>query len=134
MSVVCVLLPRFELTVAAGGARELLTRPLALAPAPGGRQVVGQVSAAAEAFAVTPGLPLGEAFARCPGLKLVPADPAAAQSGWEQVVQSLEDFGAEVETDPDTPGTAFFEADGLQRLHGGLAGVIAAVRAAVGRP
>lgn len=145
--VVCVLLPRFELGVAAGRGgvdrQELLQRPVALAPDPGGRQVVGQVSAAAEAFAVTPGLSLGEAFARCPQLKLLPPDPAAARTEWEAVVRALEGIGAEVESDPDAPGTAFFEAGGLRRLHGdgpgnlngaALDGVIAAARAAVPRP
>ncbi|MBI5310061.1 MAG: hypothetical protein HZB14_03375 [Actinobacteria bacterium] len=149
--VVCVLLPRFELGVAAArrgvDRQELLSRPVALAPVPGGRQVVGEVSAAAEAFAVTPGLPLSEAFARCPGLKLLPPDPAAARAEWEAVVRAIEGIGAEVESDPEVPGTAFFEAGGLLRLHGGrshgrpaaaagggLDGVIAAVRAAVGRP
>src|SRR5665647_3738595 len=111
-AVVCVLLARFELSVAAGGARELLQRPVALAPAPGGRPVVGEVSAAAEAFAVTPGLSLGEAFARCPELKLVPPDPAAARGSWERVVRALENIGAEVEADPEAPGTAYFKASG----------------------
>lgn len=134
VSVVCVLLPRFELTVAAGGVRELLAGPLALAPAPGARQVVGEVSAAAEAFAVTPGLSLGEAFARCPGLKLVPPDPAAARDAWEQVVRAIETIGADVEAGPEAPGVACFETGGLERLHSGLGGVIAAVRAAVDRP
>lgn len=127
-------MPRFGLVVAAGGARELLRRPVAVAPIPGGRPVVGEVSAAAEAFAVAPGLTVGEAFARCPELKLVPPDPAAARAAWEQVVRALEGIGAEVECDLDAPGTAFFEAGGLLRLHGGLGGVLAAARAAVGRP
>lgn len=120
--------------MAAGNLRELLLKPVALAPSPGGRQVVGEVSAAAEAFAVRPGLPLGEAFARCPELKLVAPDPAAARTGWEQVIAGLEQIGAEVEASPDRPGTAYFEAAGLERLHGGLPGVLAAARAAVERP
>src|SRR3954453_4475064 len=138
VSVICVLLPRFELIVAAGKGgvdrQGLLQHPVALAPMSGGRQVVGQVSAAAEAFAVTPGLPLGEAFARCPQLKLVSPDPAAAKSGWESVIQALEGFGAEVETDPDRPGAAYFESSGLEPLHRGFDGVLAAVRDAIGRP
>jgi protein ImuB len=115
--------------------REALMRePIALAPAPGGRPVVGQVSAAAEAFAVTPGLPVGEAFARCPQLKLVAPDPARAGSAWEWVLQALEGLGAEVESDPDKPGTLFFESTGLEPLHRGFDGVIAAVRDAIRRP
>lgn len=134
------MMPRFELMVAVGArvARKdavphVMQRPIALAPA-GGRQVIGQVSAAAEAFAVKPGLPVGEAFARCPELKLLPPDPAAAERGWEHVLRALEGIGAEVESDPEKPGTLFFEADGLARLHRGLGGVIAAARDAIGRP
>ncbi|MGH2905396.1 MAG: DNA polymerase Y family protein [Solirubrobacterales bacterium] len=131
-------MPRFELTIAAGQGgidrQELLARPVALAPTAGGRQTVGQVSAAAEAFAVTPGLPLGEAFARCPQLKLVAPDPAAARSGWERVLQGLEAFGAEVESNVEAPGTAFFESSGLEPLHRGFDGVLAAIRDAIGRP
>ncbi len=141
VSVVCVMLPRFELLVAAAPAaagrdvREALMRePIALAPAPGGRPVVGQVSAAAEAFAVTPGLPVGEAFARCPQLKLVAPDSARAGSAWEWVLAAVEGLGAEVESDPAAPGTLFFESSGLEPLHRGFDGVIAAVRDAIGRP
>ncbi|MBI2692454.1 MAG: hypothetical protein HYX29_10990 [Solirubrobacterales bacterium] len=135
------MLPRFELLVAAAPAaagadvrQAMMREPIALAPAPGGRPVIGQVSAAAEAFAVTPGLPVGEAFARCPQLKLVPPDPARAGSAWEWVLQALEGLGAEVESDPDTPGTLFFESTGLEPLHRGFDGVIAAVRDAIRRP
>ncbi len=139
VSVVCVMLPRFELMVAAKAAYGIdregyMREPLALAPAPGSRPVIGQVSAAAEAFAVTPGIAVGEAFARCPQLKLVPPDPARAGSAWEWVLQALESLGAEVESDPERPGTLFFESDGLEPLYRGFDGVIAAVRDAIRRP
>jgi protein ImuB len=134
------MLPRFELLVATapvvdGDVRQALMRePIALAPLPGGRPVVGQVSVAAEAFAVAPGLPLGEAFARCPELKLVAPDPARAERAWEWVLTAVEGLGAEVESDPDRPGTLFFKSDGLEPLHRGFDGVLAAVRSAIGRP
>jgi protein ImuB len=141
VSVVCVMLPRFELLVAAAPAaagrdlREALMRePIALGPDPGGRAVVGQVSAAAEAFAVTPGLAVGEAFARCPQLKLVQPDPARTGDAWEWVLRAVEGLGAEVESDDGRPGTLFFESEGLEPLHRGFDGVIAAVRSAIGRP
>src|SRR4051794_41836222 len=75
LMVVCVLLPRFELVVAAGGREALLGEPVALAPEPGKEQFVGEVSAAAEAFGVRRGMRLGEALARCPRLALVPPHP-----------------------------------------------------------
>jgi protein ImuB len=136
-----VTLPRFELLVAAASAavgrelREALMRePVALGPEPGGRPVIGQVSATAEAFAVTPGLAVGEAFARCPQLKLVQPDPARTGDAWEWVLSAVEALGAEVESDRERPGVLFFESAGLEPLHHGFDGVVAAVRRAVARP
>lgn len=91
--------------------------------------MVGEVSLAAEAFGVHPGMRLGEALARCPRLTLVPPDPAGVSDTWERVLARLESVGAAVE--PERPGLACFEARGLLRLHGGIAGVLVAVRRAL---
>jgi protein ImuB len=131
-SVVCVLLPRFELAVAAGSRAALLKTPAALAPEPGRDQLVGEVSAAAEAFGIHPGMRMGEALARCPRLALVPPDPVGVAEAWERILGRLEATGALVE--PGRPGLACFEAHGLRRLHGGsLDGVLGAVREALRR-
>ena len=50
--VVCALYPRFELLAALGDRRALISEPAALAPEAGREQVVGEVSAPAEAFGV----------------------------------------------------------------------------------
>lgn len=127
------MLPRFELAVAAGGRETLLQGPAALAPEPGREQFVGEVSHAAEAFGIHPGMRLGEALARCPRLALVPPDPVGVADAWERVVGALEAIGAAVES--DRPGLACFDARGLRRLHGGsLDGIVAAVRGALRRP
>ena len=131
--IVCVLSPRFQLTVAIGGSRaELLQSPVALAPEPGGIQTVGEVSLAAEAFGVHPGMGLGEALARCPRLALVPPDPAGVADAWERLLVRLESIGAAVE--PERPGLVCFDARGLERLHGGVEGVLAAARRALRAP
>jgi protein ImuB len=134
--IVCVLLPRFQLTVAAaaaGAARDaLLQKPVALAPEPGGSQVVGEVSLAAEAFGVHPGIRLGEALARCPRLALLPGDPAGVADSWERLLVRLESIGAAVE--PERPGLVCFDGRGLLRLHGGIEGVLAAARRALRVP
>jgi protein ImuB len=131
LMVVCILLPRFELAVAAGGREALAAGPLALAPEIGREQLVGETSAAAEAHGVRAGLRLGEALARCPTLRLVAPDPAGVSDMWERVVGALEGIGAAVEA--QRPGAAWFEADGLRGLHGGdLEGVIAVARRALG--
>ncbi len=140
--IACVLLPRFALTTAIGDRSELLQAPSALAPEPGGAQQVGEVSPAAEAFGVRPGLRLGESLARCPELTLVPPDPAGVADRWERLLVRLESMGAAVE--PERPGLACFDTGGLLRLHGGrtpagdeseqLAGVLAAARRALRIP
>lgn len=150
--VVCVLLPRYELAVAAGG-RDALLRlgPAALAPEPGREQLVGETSAAGEAAGVHPGMRLGEALSRCPALALVPPDPVGAADAWEAALRRLEAVGAVVES--ARPGLACFEAGGLRRLYGGriqedpgparlggeqspawLDAVVAVVRRALGQP
>src|SRR3954468_11843468 len=115
--IVAVLLPRFPLVVAAGGRASLLRTPAALAPEPGREQFVGEVSPAAAAFGVKPGMRVGEALARCPRLALVPPDPMGVADAWERVLARLEANGAGVES--EQPGVACFAADGLRRLHGG---------------
>jgi len=131
--VVCVALPRFELSVAAGGREALAAGPLALAPEPGREALIGEASAAAEAYGVRAGLRLGEALARCPTLRLVAPDPAGVGDAWDRVLTTLEGIGAGVESGP--PGIAWFTASGLRHLHGGdLAGVLAATRRALAVP
>lgn len=124
--IVAVLLPRFPLLVALLGARRPLDVPAALGPGPGEAAVVGPCTPAAAAEGVVPGLRLGEALARCPSLELVQPDPAAVSEAHERLLARLEGIGAAVE--PVEPGVACFAADGLERLHGGLAGVVRQAR------
>lgn len=131
--VVCVWLPKLELTVAVGSRHELLGAPLGVAPRPGGGQLIGMVSSAAEAYGVRPRMRLGEALARCPTLRLIPPDPAGVADHWEELLAGLEGIGAAVE--PVRTGAACFDARGLLRLHGGtLKGVLIAARRALGEP
>ncbi len=126
--VVCVLLNRLSLVAALGGERgALVGEALALAPEPGREQRVGEVSPAAEAHGVIPGMRVGEALSRCPDLRLIAPDPEATRAFWNALLDQLESMGATVES--DDPGVAWFEADGLLRLHrGGLEAVMAAAR------
>jgi len=132
--VVCVLLPRFSLTVVAGDRTSLLGEPAALAPEPPGTsQLIGEVSLAAEAFGVRAGMRLGEALARCPRLALVPPDPVGVSGAWEKLLGRLEAIGAAVES--ERPGLAYFEEEGLRRIYGGAEeDVIAAARRALAAP
>src|ERR1700712_1624265 len=115
--IVCVLLDRFELAVAAGSRAMLLKGPAALAPDPGRELFVGEASRAAEAYGIHAGMRMGEALARCPRLALVPPDPMGVAEAWEAAMTRLESLGAAVES--LRPGEACFDASGLQRLHSG---------------
>src|ERR1700683_4193365 len=94
--IVCVLIPRFELTMAVGDRSELLRAPVALSPEPGATQQGGEVSPAAEAFGIHPRMRLGEALSRCPELTLVPPDPVGVADSWERLLVRLGAVGAAV--------------------------------------
>jgi protein ImuB len=130
--VVCVLIPRFSLLAALGDRRVLAQEAVALGPEAGREQVVGEVSPRAETFGVAAGMRVGEALSRCPELKLVPPDPEGVRGLWDVVLERIESIGGEPES--DRPGVAYFEADGLRRIHGGgLDGVLTAARGKLGR-
>ena len=106
----------------------MLAEPVALAPEPGGPQVVGEVSGAAEAFGIHGGMRLGEALSRCPELRLVAPDAERAEGRWELLQRRLEGIGAEIE--PAHAGEAFFETRGLEPLWGDTTAVLARARRA----
>jgi protein ImuB len=128
--IACLSIPGFELKAALRKSPSLALRPAALAPEPGGEPLLGPVTAAAEAAGVRPRMRLGEALATCPRLVLVDPDPAAAEQAWEGVVRSLEDAGFAV--DPASPGVAYFDTRGVERLYGGLDPALRRALAAVG--
>lgn len=128
--VACLLIPRFALRVACPGR---LDEPVALAPLPGDRRALGEVSRATEECGVHRGMSLGEALSRCPSLELVPADPVREAELWEGLLGRLEGIGAAVES--ERVGEAFFAVEGLRGIHGGeVAGVLGAAREAAQAP
>lgn len=128
--IACLLIPGFELRAALRARPRLATCPTALAPEPGEEQLLGPVTAAAEAAGVKPGMRLGEALATCPSLALVERDPAGAEREWEGVLRRLEDTGFAV--DPVEHGVVVFETRGVERLYGGAQAALERALAAVG--
>lgn len=131
-TIACAIIPRLSLRSALGDRAELRTKPVALAPEPGGPQVLGEVSGAAEAFGVRAGMRLAEGLGRCPTLTLVAADPVRAEAAWEHSLRRLEAIGAAVE--PSRPGEAFFATEPLRALCGGPEAVLARARRELGAP
>ena len=130
--IVCALIPRLSLRSALGNRRELIGKPIALAPEPGGPQVVGEASGAAEASGVSAGMRLAEALSRCPALILAPPDPVRAEASWEQSLRRLEAIGAAIE--PVRPGEAFFNSEQLRGLYGSTERILIRARDALGPP
>lgn len=127
--IVTAVIPRFSLLVALLAARRPMDAAIALGPQPGDAQFVGECTPPAAAAGVKAGLRVGEALARCPHLELVVPDPGAVQHAAEEITERLEAIGAAVE--PVAPGTWTFTTGGLERLHGGLGGVLRHTRAAL---
>ena len=128
--IVTAVIPRFTLLVALLAARRPMDAAIALGPQPGDVQVVGQCTPVAAEAGVRPGLRVGEALACCPHLELVVPDPGAAEHAAEEVTERLEAIGAAVQPGY-AAGSWTFDSWGLERLHGGLQGVLRHVRAAL---
>src|SRR5713101_1726925 len=128
--IACILIPGFELRAALRMRPRLQIGPVALAPLPGQEQLLGPVTAAADAAGVRPGMRIGEALATCPALVLVEQDPAGAEQAWEEIIRRLEDDGFAVE--PAEPGCLYLETRVVERLYGGLEPALKRVLAAVG--
>ena len=128
--IACLLVPGFELRAALRMRPRLATEPAALAPEPGEEQLLGPVTAVAQAEGVKPGMRLGEALATCPRLVLVERDPAAVEREWEEALRRLEDAGFAV--DPVEHGVVVFETKGVERLYGGVRPALERALSAVG--
>jgi protein ImuB len=116
--VACLTIPGFSLRAPLLRRPELRGKPVALAPVPGARPLLGSCTQAAEQAGVRPGMRLSEALATCPRLELVEQDPAGVEEAWEAVLRRLEEAGFAVE--PVEPGCVYFETRGVERLAGGL--------------
>ena len=128
--IACLNIQAFSLRAALRSRPELMRGPVALAPPPGSRPLLGACSAAAEEAGVRPGMRLSEALANCPDLVLAEQDPAAAEEEWERILRRLEEAGLAVE--PVEPGCAYFETGHVERMAGGIGAVLRRALDAVG--
>ena len=128
--IACLNIQAFSLRAALRSRPELMRGPVALAPPPGSRPLLGACSAAAEEASVRPGMRLSEALANCPELVLAEQDPAAAEEEWERILRRLEEAGLAVE--PVEPGCAYFETEGVERMAGGISAVLRSALDAIG--
>jgi nucleotidyltransferase/DNA polymerase involved in DNA repair len=127
---VSVTLPQLDLRAALGETQNRLQEPIALGPQHDFAQRIGEVSDPARRLGVRPGMGLGEAIDICPELRLINPDPNRSEEIWQAFMTRIEAAGAQVES--GRHGEAFFLAGPLERLHGGLDGVLEAVTARLG--
>jgi protein ImuB len=128
--VACLTIPGFPLRAPLLSRPELKGKPVALAPVPGTRPLLGSCTRAAQEAGVRPGMRLSEALATCPQLELVEQDPAGVEDAWEAVLRRLEGAGFAVEA--VEPGCVYFETRGVERLAGGLEQALTRALDAVG--
>jgi hypothetical protein len=127
---VSVTLPLLDLRAALGNAQNRLQEPVALAPQHDSAQRIGEVSNPGRRLGVRPGMGVGEAIDICPELSLVTPDPNRSEDIWQAFLARIEATGARVES--DRHGEAFFLAGPLERLHGGLDGILGTVASRLG--
>jgi len=128
--IACLTIPAFTLRAALRDQPELRSKPVALAPSPGEKPLVGPCTGAAERAGVRPGMRLSEALATCPELHLVEQDPAGVEAEWERLLVRLEEAGLAIE--PAGPGCAYFDTRGIERLAGGVRAAVQRALDAVG--
>jgi protein ImuB len=128
--IACLNIQAFSLRAALRSRPELMRGPVALAPPPGSRPLLGACSTAAEEAGVRPGMRLSEALANCPDLVLAEQDPAAAEEEWERILRRLEEAGLAIES--VEPGCAYFETGHVERMAGGVGAVLRRALDAVG--
>jgi protein ImuB len=93
----------------------------------GRRQVLGAVNSPARALGLAPGMPLAQAQAMIPALRLEPADPAADAAGLADIAAWCLRFAPL--TAPDPPDGIRIDATGCAHLFGGEEALLHAILA-----
>jgi protein ImuB len=113
----CVWCPDWPVVTARRAHRELVGVPVAVVDRVDGRVVVGAASREAREETVVPGLRRREAEARCAGLVVVEADPAADARAFEVIARAIEAITPRVVL--ERPGVCTFPTRGPSRYFGG---------------
>lgn len=121
----CVWCPDWPIVVARVAAPELADQPVAVLERGAHGQLVRAASSDARVEGVRRGLRRREAEARCPGLVVVDADPAAEARAFEAVARATEAITPGVVL--ERPGVLTFPTRGPARYFGGDEGLSAGV-------
>lgn len=109
-------IPAFSIAVARVCRPELRDRPVVVAPVQSERALVLSASFEARKERVFKGMPLGRAMKTCPGLTVLPPDPALT----ERACRVLSDVVAHYTPlwEPSRPGHIYLDLTGTERLWG----------------
>src|SRR4029450_2451903 len=113
----CLWCPDWPVATARRARPELASVPVAVVDRVDGRVVVCAASREAREETVVPGLRRREAEARCAGLVVVDADPAADARAFEVVARAIETITPRVVL--ERPGVCSFPTRGPSRYFGG---------------
>ena len=94
----------------------LRDRPVVVAPLQSERPVVLSVSSEAREQGIFKGMPLLKAMKRCPGLKVLPPDPEAAEKACRNLARAAARYTPLCE--PSRPGHLYLDLTGAERLWG----------------
>jgi len=108
--------PALPIAVARISRPGLRDRPVAVAASRSGRSLVLSVSREARSEGVFKGMPLQKARARCPGLMVLPPDPAATEKACQELARAAARYTPRYE--PFRPGHLYMDLTGTQRLWG----------------
>ncbi len=124
--VACVFIPHFPLRVEILRHPELDGLPLALTDLAGaGRRRIVECSPEAVALGLRVGMPLREAVGACPQAVILTSDPVAYANAFADLLRALGTVSPSVEA--AEVGIAFVDLRGLDRLHGGIDNIAAAL-------
>lgn len=108
--------PAFPIAVARTDEPSLRERPVVVAPAQRERAVVFSVSSEARREGIFPGMALGQARKRCPGLTVISPEPARTECACRHLSEVASAYTPLWE--PDRPGNIYLDLTGTERLWG----------------
>jgi DNA polymerase IV len=109
-------IPAFPIAVARVSRSELRDRPVAVAADRSGRSLVLSVSREASSEGVFKGMALQTAQSRCPGLRVLPPDPQAAEQACRELARVAARYTPCYES--ARPGHIYLDLTGTERLWG----------------
>lgn len=129
LAVACIVVPDFPLRIESVRHPELDGLPLALTDAAAQRRLIIECSPEATAEGIRLGMSVRDAINACPRAVILSADPVHYAAVFAELLRGLLDVSPGVE--PGEPGLAWVDLRGLERLYGGLEGIVERLLGAV---